>query len=327
MTKHFGRMVMAAFALAAVVGPGAAAKDKDLACSVVAPNVTCVMTGLDNPRGLAFGPRGALFVAEAGRGGAIDKPCSTGGFNCYGLSGAVSRLWQGRQRRVASGLPSLSFTQGASARGPHDIAMWSRKADPSSVLGAGGALVTVGMEADPVTRGPLGRPDLGKLFRVPDSTLYAPSSHLCEQDCYAPVVDVAAWQPVPNPDPNRESDPYGLVVDSRAQGNGEDDGEEDGDDHGEHLDDTLLVADASRNWLLRIDPQGQISRLAVFPSRFQKRSTDSVPTSVVVGPDGDYYVGELVGIPFSGPKRPPSSIYRVAAAEPHDVTVFLTGFN
>ena len=52
-----------------------------------------------------------------------------------------------------------------------------------------------------------------------------------------------------------------------------------------------------------------------------------MPTSVVVGPDGDYYVGELVGIPFSGPKRPPSSIYRVAAAEPHDVTVFLTGFN
>jgi glucose/arabinose dehydrogenase len=28
-----------------------------------------VMSGLDNPRGLAFGPEGALYVAEAGRGG------------------------------------------------------------------------------------------------------------------------------------------------------------------------------------------------------------------------------------------------------------------
>ena len=28
-----------------------------------------VMTGLDNPRGLAWGPEGALYVAEAGKGG------------------------------------------------------------------------------------------------------------------------------------------------------------------------------------------------------------------------------------------------------------------
>src|SRR5512138_1235874 len=32
------------------------------------PIVTVVMSGLDNPRGLAFGPEGALYVAEAGRG-------------------------------------------------------------------------------------------------------------------------------------------------------------------------------------------------------------------------------------------------------------------
>ena len=34
-----------------------------------------VMSGLDNPRGLAIGPLGALYVAEAGRGGA--GPCFT----------------------------------------------------------------------------------------------------------------------------------------------------------------------------------------------------------------------------------------------------------
>lgn len=31
--------------------------------------VSVVMSGLDNPRGLAFGPEGALYVVEAGRGG------------------------------------------------------------------------------------------------------------------------------------------------------------------------------------------------------------------------------------------------------------------
>ena len=39
------------------------------------PVVTVVMNKLDDPRGLAFGPGGALFVAEAGYGGA---PCAAG---------------------------------------------------------------------------------------------------------------------------------------------------------------------------------------------------------------------------------------------------------
>src|SRR5688572_23799689 len=51
--------------------------------------VTVVMTGLDNPRGLALHAQGALFVAEAGRGG--DGPCIVAGGEtyCYGPSGGV----------------------------------------------------------------------------------------------------------------------------------------------------------------------------------------------------------------------------------------------
>src|SRR5688500_17377445 len=65
-----------------------------------------VMSGLDNPRGLDFGPQGALYVAEAGRGGGVGAPniVLRGTPLYYGATGAVSRLWKGQQQRVASGL-------------------------------------------------------------------------------------------------------------------------------------------------------------------------------------------------------------------------------
>jgi len=99
--------------------------------------VEVVMSGLDSPRGLAFGPQGALYVAEAGRGGAgLDNPfCFSGPFGgtrCYGPTGAVSRLWHGVQERVAPGLPSHANPNGNRADGPHDI----------SLLGVGTAYVS-----------------------------------------------------------------------------------------------------------------------------------------------------------------------------------------
>ena len=39
------------------------------AVGLAASSPQAVMTGLDNPRGLAWGPEGGLYVAEAGRGG------------------------------------------------------------------------------------------------------------------------------------------------------------------------------------------------------------------------------------------------------------------
>ena len=72
------------------------------------PRVSVVATGLDSPRHLAFGARGDLFVAEAGRGGS--GPCfwSAEGDSCMGASGAVTQIdrW-GRQSRVAKGLASI----------------------------------------------------------------------------------------------------------------------------------------------------------------------------------------------------------------------------
>jgi len=52
--KHVRSILMSVLALVTLTSPGIAVAD---------PAVTIVMTGLDNPRGLAFGPDGALYVA------------------------------------------------------------------------------------------------------------------------------------------------------------------------------------------------------------------------------------------------------------------------
>ena len=69
------------------------------------PKYDVVAGNLDNPRQLTFSPNGALYVAEAGRGG--DGPCMTGGEGstvCFGDSGAVTRVHHGQQA-AGSGRP------------------------------------------------------------------------------------------------------------------------------------------------------------------------------------------------------------------------------
>jgi hypothetical protein len=219
-----------------------------------------VMSGLDNPRGLAFGPEGALYVAEAGRGGA--GPCFSppirGGTMCYGATGAISRLWRGEQERVVSGLPSYANIATGEAAGPHDIGF----------LGRGSAKVTLGWAGEGLPRSAL--PGVGEQFgRL---LQLSASGNLRE------VGDVTGYEFVTNPDHGiLDTNPYGLL-------------EEPG---------STVVADAGGNSLVRVNANGEISTLATFPSRAQGRSTDSVPTAVAAGPDGAYYVSELTGVPFA----------------------------
>lgn len=72
-----------------------------------------------------------------------------------------------------------------------------------------------------------------------------------------------------------------------------------------------LVADAAGNSLLYVDEQGRIDWVATFPARTDVQCppgfcegtvpfpVHAVPTSVAIGPDGAYYVGELTGFPFT----------------------------
>jgi hypothetical protein len=239
--------------------------------SAVAATTSVVMSGLDNPRGLAFGPEGALYVAEAGRGGSGPctfsiRPFEPGQPFCYGPSGAVSRLWRGVQERVVTGLPSYASRFGQ-ASGAHDISM----------LGRGNARVAIGWGTNPLLRNQLGPPwtSFDWLAR------FNPSGN------WRPDVDLGAYEAAANPDHGTiDSNPYGLLSEPGQ----------------------VVVAEAGANALLAVRSNDSISTVATFPSLPQGRAIDSVPTAVALGPDGAYYVGELTGVPFPAGA---ANIYRV----------------
>ena len=109
------------------------------------PKVTVVASGLNNPRGLAFGPDGALYVAEGGKGGSASTvgQCAqaeavgpyTGGFTA-----SISRISRhGTTTVVASGLPSSQTNKasGSLVSGVADVAFGREDKLFALISGAG----------------------------------------------------------------------------------------------------------------------------------------------------------------------------------------------
>jgi sugar lactone lactonase YvrE len=126
----FIRQGLAAFGVLLLAAGCGGADDGPQATVSADTTVGVVATGLTNPRGLAFGPDGTLYVAEAGTGGSQvatgAETCPTH-FNIYspytaGHSGRVLRVRaDGTKQVVADGLPSMSDAYGGSF-GPTDLA-------------------------------------------------------------------------------------------------------------------------------------------------------------------------------------------------------------
>ncbi len=252
------------------------------------PSLTVVASGLDNPRLLSFSGDGSLYVAEAGIGG--NGPCVAGpeGPACFGTSGAVTRISNGHQARVLRALPSLASPEGFAALGPADV----------SVAGLRYA-VTIGLGNDPAVRDQL--PAAGKrMGTLITGTLPAAISKV--------LANLASFEAANNPDGNvPDSNPVGF---SRA-GLG------------------YVVADAGGNDLLAVTASGKISVIAVFPDRLVDAPSflppgqipmQAVPTSVVRGSDGAWYVSQLTGFPFPAGA---ANIYRVVPGQPP--TVYASG--
>ena len=247
-----------------------------LAPAASAHDPKVIASGLDNPRGIDLAPSGALYVAEAGRGG--DGPCIGGGEGgevCVGPTGAITKIRFGHQRRVLSGLPSTAGEGGAAATGPQDVDV-SRFGFGSFVTGLGGT---------PDDRAALGEAGAG-LGRLYDFTPFGRAY---------PRADLAGYEEMADPD---KDDPASLGVDSNPTGVLN-------ERHGS------VAVDAGGNDLLRIGFGGVISTLAVFGSQavdVPPFLSQAVPTAVAKGPDGAYYVSQLTGFPFPPGK---ASIFRV----------------
>jgi hypothetical protein len=253
-----------------------------------------VADGLDNPRGLNFGPAGVLYVAEAGSGG--DGPCQDGpeGVRCFGATGSVTSidLRNGDVERLATGLPSLALADGSSATGPHDV----------SLQGPGNLSVIIGYGGDPRDR-------VASLGQV--GAYFARLACVQANGAWSLEEDLGAYEAAANPNGDAiDSNPYSVLAKGGKR----------------------VFVDAGGNALNEVSASGEITTLATFPSRpvsapplppGETIPMDAVPTSVAVGPDGAYYVGELTGFPFPVGG---ANVYRVPAGGGAP-TVYASGFS
>jgi len=266
MTRHPRRSLLAATVaslvlLVAAVAPAAA----------TGPRVSVIAHNLDNPRGIAVGWDGRIYVAAAGRGG-----IGPGG---YGTSGKIVVIRDGHKRTLSGGLPSIISPEGE-VSGPVNVAV--RDGRLYGLIGGGPQALNK---------------RFGTLMRI------APEHRRI-------VANIAAYQ-VTDPDPTdldnppnpTDSNPYGIAALRWGR---------------------VLVTDAGGNDLLLVKPNGHVVTVARFPNEVISTNSlppafgvppgllfpaEAVPTSVVVGPDGYWYVGELKGFPFAAGT---SRIWRVA---------------
>ena len=252
-----------------------------------------VASGLDNPRHLTFSPTGALYAVEAGRGGAgpcVEHP-DLGEF-CLGFSGAVTQIRDaGPDERVLTGLPSIINEEGETL-GPFDIAF----------TGSQKFVLSVGLGGSDEYRAAFG-PDGALLGTLVTGKL--------RHGGFSLFADVLANEAVANPDgTDIDSQPNGLV----RQGDG------------------YIVADAGANAVVRASHKGDFTTIAALPPGSAlappflglppgtQISTDAVPTSVVRGPDGAYYISQLTGFPF---EQGDANIWRVVPGQAP--TVYASG--
>ena len=263
-------------------------KDHHKAPPPTGPTITPIASGLDNPRGLAFGRDGRLYVAEAGHGGTECIPAQPPEETptCVGFTSGIGRIDAWGVHRVVSGMVSLAGPDGSAALG----------VDGVSVRDNGSLFGIVGESSDAIppaaskflsakTIEEAGA-QLGRLIKVHpsgQSKVVADVGHFDFQW----TKEHKELVPEQFPDAN----PYGVLA----------------------SEDQVWVADAGANTLDRVRRDGSVSVVAFFPN---PPVSDAVPTCIDRGADGALYVGELTG-GGNGPGK--SIVWRVVPGQQPEV--------
>jgi len=249
--------------------------------------VKTIASGLDNPRHVALTRDGDVYVAEAGRGGDPDtsNSCfnSAEGAACTGATGAVTKISSHRghhhQWRVLKHLASFAPDTGGSAIGPHGVfatrdGVYVTNGGPTAPWRGTDQTATVLRDPTLVSEEPISR-------------LYGTLLRLSKHKRVSLVADLWRFERNNNPDgkvgnPLIDSNPVDVNA-SRGR---------------------LLVADAGGNTVLEISRHGHIRVLSLFPNVPTPGPDgavipmNAVPTGIVAGPDGAYYMSQLTGFPF-----------------------------
>lgn len=291
MTAHLwnkGAIAGAGLTLAAVLPLSATAGAATTAASTAGPKVAVVASGLNNPRSLAW-RGGHLYVSEAGLGGTQCRRVAPGpmGKICFGITGSISRIDNGRVTRVVRGLASILEPSGEGIVGPDGLSSSGRGLFTVSAESA--AVIPAGLT--PALASALHQ-QLGHVLAVTPGHRILSTGDPGDFD-YAWAARHKALVPKQFPD----ADPYALLVRPGR----------------------TFIADAGSNTLDVLYPDGRMRVLAFLPN---PRSSDAVPTCVAQGPDGALYIGELTG---AGNPAGAAKIYRYTRAA--GLTVWKTGFS
>ncbi|MBJ7609442.1 MAG: ScyD/ScyE family protein [Candidatus Dormibacteraeota bacterium] len=288
---------VASLAAIAAAAPGLALASRaaDSTKTVPAPHtptVTVIASGLNNPHGLAFDGDGHLWVAEAGTGGreCLPTPGAPTNPTCFGTTGSIGKIDDGKVNRVFTGLVSHAAQDGSSAEGASGISI--RGDHLYTVFGDSDFVVPQGLSPDLSTQA---FDQVGRLMRGGIE-----GDHALVSVANVGAFDFAWSNQHKSINPQYpDANPY--VVLARPH--------------------VTYVVDAGSNTLDSIDDHGKITILAVFPKPISGIS-DAVPTCVARGEDGALYIGQLTGVGNNGTA---ADVFRFTPK--NGLTVWQTGFS
>lgn len=219
-----------------------------------------VLEGLDTPRGLAWDPQlNRVLITEAGRGG--PAPCAPG-------VGDYPACF-GRSGAITAYSPDGGRAERLATGLPSVINEFSVLGLHDIDVHHGRISVVFGLGGRMSTRDGLG----ADAFGLAHTAVISRSGEM------HPVGDLLEFEQTNNPHPTDvNANAYGLVTGPFG----------------------TIVAEAGGNDILHVTDEGEVTMLAVLPDQIiDGTPVESVPTTVAIGPDGAFYIGEYSGEPTS----------------------------